>query len=191
MDTAGLAHLIGLTALVETGDVEATGSVAAVGPSDLTVTCDGPPWDDTHDLVVLVSVFAPDALYRMSGRAVGHGADLNLGAECEMERIQRRHWPRRCLDLAVTVCPVVEGRHLEGVPGRTVDVGIGGICVETLRELPGGGDPVVILSLPDGTAVVSAASTVQVEDLGDGWRYRLAFQDLESHDAVRISELVD
>jgi len=90
----------------------------------------------------------------------------------------------------VTLCPVVDGRRVEGVSGRTVDVGVGGLCVETLREVPGEGDPMVILSLPDGTSVVALTSTVAVEDLGDGWRYRLAFLDIDAHDAGRIADVV-
>jgi hypothetical protein len=72
-----------------------------------------------------------------------------------------------------------------------VDIGVGGLCVETLRPLEGEGDPMVILSLPDGTSIVSLTSTVGAEDLGDGWRYRLAFRHLEAHDAGRIADLVD
>lgn len=190
MDTDGLSHLVGLTALVEAEGRNATGSVAAVGDDHLTVTCDEDVWGQYRSSGVTVSVFAADALYRIGGRAEFSGRDLRVGPDPDVERIQRRKWPRRRLDLAVTVCPVVGDRHLEGVPGRTVDVGVGGLCVETLREVPGAGDPMVIVSLPDGTSVVSLTSTVAVEDLGDGWRYRLAFHHLDAHDAGRIADVV-
>ncbi len=190
MDTEDLVHLIGLTALVETGDVEVTASVSAVEDGRISFTCDSDEWAGARPDSTLVSVFAPDALYRVSGPATVVGATVTMGPDGSVERIQRRRWPRLRLDLAVTLCPVVDGRHLEGVPGRTVDVGVGGLCVETLREVPGQGDPMVILSLPDGTSVVSLTSTVAAEDLGDGWRYRLAFQDLDGHDAGRIADVV-
>jgi hypothetical protein len=190
MDTEGLAHLTGQTALVETGGLEATGSVTSVEPGSVTVSCDEETWAATELDGVTVSVFAPDALYRISGRATVKGTDVLLGPDAGVERIQRRKWPRRRLDLPVTVCPVSDGRRLEGVPGRTVDVGVGGVCVETLRPVEGEGDPMVIVSLPDGTTIVSLTATVGVEDLGDGWRYRLAFRHLEAHDAGRLAELV-
>lgn len=190
MDIDGLAHLIGLTALVETGGAEATGTVTSVDQAGLTVTCDHKSWEGTEIGVVQVSVFAQEALYRINGPALIRELDVISAPEAGVERIQRRKWPRRRLDLAVTVCPVVDGRRVEGVPGRTVDVGVGGLCIETLREVPGAGDPMIILSLPDGTSIVSLTSTVGVENLGDGWRYRLAFRELDAHDAGRLSEVV-
>ncbi len=174
MDFEGLAQLTGQTALVETGGTEATGSVTSVDGS-VVITCDQASWPSGDLGDVLVSVFAPDALYRFTGGAKVDGVEVTMGPDATVERIQRRKWPRRRLDLAVTLCPVGDGRRLEGVPGRPVDVGVGGMCVETLRPVDGEGDPMVILSLPDGTTIVSLTSTVGVEELGDGWRYRLAF----------------
>ena len=106
-----------------------------------------------------------------------------------MQRIQRRRWPRRRLELRVTLCPVKGTSRLEGVPGRTVDVSVGGLCAETVRPVEGDGDPMVILDLPDGARIVAAAVTVAADDLGDGWRYRLAFRDLDSDDAGRLAAL--
>lgn len=189
MDFEGLAQLTGQTALVETGGTEATGSVTSVEGS-VTITCDQDHWPSGELGDVTVSVFAPDALYRIAGWAKVDGLEVTMRADAAVERIQRRKWPRRRMDLAVTLCPVADGRRLEGVPGRTVDVGVGGMCVETLRPVEGEGDPMVILSLPDGTTIVSLTSTVGIEDLGDGWRYRLAFLDLDPHDVVRVADLV-
>lgn len=192
MDIDGLNQLVGHPALVETGDAEVTGSVTSFEAGVLTVACDADGWaaPGPGEVHAEVSIFAPDALYRLTGRAGVDGSDLLLGPEVAVERIQRRRWPRRRLDLPVTVCPVADGRRVEGIPGRTVDVGVGGACIETLRPVEGEGDPMVILSLPDGTTIVTLTVTVGVEDLGDGWRYRLAFRHLEAHDAGRIAELV-
>jgi hypothetical protein len=190
MEENGFTHLIGHAALVEAGGSTATGSVTGADDSTVTVTCDDPAWTGQDSGPVQVSVFSPDALYRLSGPSTVKEADVILGPYPDVERIQRRRWPRRRLDLAVTVCPVEDGRRLEGVPGRTVDIGVGGLCVETLRPVEGEGDPMVILSLPDGTSIVALTATVGAEDLGDGWRYRFAFRHLEAHDAGRIADLV-
>lgn len=183
----GLAGLAGRMALVEAAGVSTPATVASVHGSAVTVTCDEDCWSGRSRDEVLVSVFAPDALYRISGPAEVDGREVTTAAGALVERVQRRKWPRRRMDLAVTLCPVSEGVRLEGVPGRTVDVSIGGLCVETLRPVEG--TPMVILSLPDGTTIVSGASTVVSEDLGDGWRYRLAFDRMDSRDAVRLAEL--
>lgn len=185
----GSSSLVGVTALVEVGEEEATGLVSAADDSVIAVTLDADASIPQGSLVVQLSIFAPDALYRLTGRAELSGRDLVTGGDAPMERIQRRRWPRRRLDLPVTLCPLAGGVRLEGIPGRTVDLSIGGCCVETLRPVEGEGDPMVILGLPDGTTIVSGTSSISTEDLGDGWRYRLAFRDLETHDAGRLAEL--
>lgn len=181
--------LLGQTALVEAGEVEAAGTVRAVEGAAVRIGCAQQCWPTGESRPALISVFAPDALYRLSGKAVADGFDVVGEENMAFERIQRRRWPRRRMDLPVTLCPVSEGARLGGIPGRTVDVGVGGVCVETLRPVEGSGDPMVILSLPDGTSVVINTCTVAVEDLGDGWRYRLAFRDLDANDAGRLAEL--
>jgi PilZ domain len=188
-DGNGLERLVGQTALVEVDKVEATGTVAEVAGSIVGIDCDQECWSGDDSRFVSVSVFAPDALYKLHGPALAVGRRLTVDPASIVERVQRRKWPRRRLDLAVTLCPVEDGLRLEGVPGRTVDVSIGGLCVETLRPVEGEGDPMVILQLPDGRSIVSGATTVAVEDLGDGWRYRLAFHDLDADDAGRLAEL--
>lgn len=183
--------LAGLTALVESGPVEATGVVSELQEGTVTVICDGDPWEGTEMASVQVSVFAPDALYRLTGAARVSGSEVTVGPGCAYERIQRRQWPRRRLDLPATVCPLEAGHRLAGVPARTVDVGLGGVSVETLRPLDGEDNPMLILNLPDGTTIVTLTTTVAAEDLGDGWRYRLAFKDLDSHDRYRLAGVVE
>lgn len=191
MHPDGLTGLVGLRALVELGGAGMTGAVSAVDGARVTVTLDDGATVPGDLPAVVVNVFAPDALYRLEGRATVTGGDLVTAGDSTIERIQRRRWPRRPIDLPVTLCPVADGLRIEGIPGRTVDIGIGGCCVETLRPLVGEGNPMVILGLPDGTTVVSGSSTVASEDLGDGWRYRLAFRGLEAHDAGRIAALME
>lgn len=182
-------NLVGLTALVEAGSWEVTATVVEAASSTISVLSD-------EDIVIgevekdaTVSAFAAEALYRITGALSVAGRLLVVGPDAQVERIQRRKWPRRRMDMPVTLCPVAEGLRLEGIPGRTVDVGVGGLSVETLRPVDGEDDPMVILSLPDGTSIVLNAAMVAVEDLGDGWRYRLAFRDVDAHDAGKLAHL--
>jgi PilZ domain len=183
-----LGSVLGRTALVEADARQATGTVAESDGEGVTVVCDQPAWDG-GSRQVSISIFGDDALYRLSGQARADGARVVCDPGIDVERIQRRRWPRKRLELRVTLCPVKGTSRFEGVPGRTVDVSVGGLCVETIREVEGDGDPMVILDLPDGTRVVTVATTVASDDLGDGWRYRLAFRDLDSADADRLASL--
>lgn len=186
---ASVERLVGLTALVEIGSVQMTGQVTELDGVHVTVTADDDIPVEAEFDKVHISVFAPEALFRISGSARRAGRAITTEDNTTIDRVQRRKWPRRRMDMPVTLCPVADGMRVEGVPGRTIDVSIGGVCVETLRPVEGEGDPMVILSLPDGTSIVSSAATVAVEDLGDGWRYRLAFRDLDTHDAGRLAAL--
>jgi hypothetical protein len=182
-------QLIGHTALVEGESLEATGTIESVEGATVNISCDQESWPVGERLHVTVSVFSSDALYRITGEAVSDEKVLHCGENMLIQRIQRRKWPRRRMDLPVTLCPVDDASSLHGVAGRTVDISVGGACVETLRRVEGEGDPMVILRLPDGGTIICAAATVAVEDLGDGWRYRLAFRDLDSADASRLQSL--
>lgn len=184
-----LEALGGHTALVEASAVQATGRVTSVEGGIITITCDQECWTSGESQEVSISVFAPQALFHISGQASAKGLDVMCNPDVRIDRIQRRRWPRKRMDLVVTLCPVEEGVRLAGVPGRTVDVSVGGVCCETVRPLEGEGDPMVILNLPDGTTIVSTTTTVEAQDLGDGWRYRLAFRDLDAEDAARLEAL--
>jgi hypothetical protein len=181
-------QLLGQTALIEGDAVEGTGTVEYVDGTTVTVLPDGGAWSMGDRRHVTVSVFAPDAMYRLIGDAVSEEKTLRC-SDMVIERIQRRKWPRLRIDLPVTLCPVDDAASVHGVPGRTIDLSVGGACVETLRPVEGEGDPMVMLRLPDGASVVCAATTVAAEELHDGWRYRLAFRDLDSGDAARLQTL--
>jgi hypothetical protein len=186
---SNLDALAGHTALLEAEATEATATVSDTAGGVLTLTCDQECWPPGESHHVSISVFAPDALYRITGKATSTGFEVVCAAGMQIERIQRRRWPRKRLDLPVTLCAVDNGVRLSGVPGRTVDLSVGGLCVETIRQLDGVEDPTVILDLPDGTAIVASALIVTGDDLGDGWRYRLAFQGLDDSDADRLAQL--
>ena len=186
MDQNLIVSLVGAPALVETGSVESTGLVSGQSPGALVVSCDEFAWAGGDPADVTVSVFAEDALYRFSGPCELREREVVVPDGILVERVQRRKWPRRRFDFAATLCPVDDTHRVSGVPGRTVDVGSGGLCVETLRPLEVDKDPTVILTLPDGRSISVRTTTVEVEDLGDGWRYRLAFSHLEPRDAALL-----
>ena len=135
MDQNLIVTLAGAPALIETGPVESTGVVSKGSLSVLVVSCDEVAWSGADPDDVLVSVFAEDALYRFSGRCELREREVAVPDDVSVERVQRRNWSRRRLDVAATLCPVDDARRLAGVPGRTVDLGVGGLCVETLRPL--------------------------------------------------------
>ncbi len=184
-----MVHLLGHTALVEAEGVAATGTVDNVAGGAVFVSCDEECWPDGDSRQVSISVFAPDALYRMTGSAACEQKGLRCSDDILIERVQRRRWPRRRMDLPVTLCPVDSASSIEGVAGRTIDISVGGACIETLRPVEGEGNPMVILRLPDGSTVVCGAATIAVEEMDDGWRYRVAFTDLTSSDASRLESL--
>ena len=139
---------------------------------------------------VVASVFTPDALYR--AHATAHLDDpgrLSLEALRQIERVQRRSWPRRPMTLAVSLVPLDEADVI-GVPGHTVDLGVGGARVHTVRPLPTGCDPSLALTLPNGTPLLVPARVVYADVGEGGCDYRLAFCDLDESDATHLAELV-
>ena len=74
--------------------------------------------------------------------------------------------------------------------GRTVDIGVGGVRVVTLRPLPAG-DPTVMLTLPGGAEIVAHTEVLAVE-VGDGdFEYRLVLRDLAEEDELAVREFVE
>jgi PilZ domain len=147
---------------------------------------------------VVVSIFTPEALYRI--RAAAHwGARGRLAIRPihDIQRIERRSWPRHQLRIDV-ILAALDGPddELTGVSGHTIDIGVAGMRVETIGRLPAGADVTVVLTLPDGgrlvarTTVVSAVSSVSARGGEGGCEYRLAFDPLDNVDAARLMALV-
>ena len=139
---------------------------------------------------VVASIFAPEALYRLHATAhLARSGLLSLDPVREVERVQRRTRPRRACNLAVTL--LVDGQAAEdAVAGRTLDLGPGGMRVETVQALPG--DPAeatVTVAVPRGPALVARVRVVHVSSEDDDWEYRLAFSDLSEADTARIARL--
>ncbi|MDP9073783.1 MAG: PilZ domain-containing protein [Actinomycetota bacterium] len=188
----------GQTVLIEPQDI---GHHAALGPVSGVVEAsddDGlaiagvTPSQLPEGTEVVANIFAPEALYRI--RAGAHWLTperLTLDPIHDMERIQRRRWSRHEVHLDVTLSPQGGGEAAPGVKGRTLDIGMGGVRVETGSLLPAGADVRVILMLPDGAPLVARASVVGVEDRGDIFEYRLAFDGLDELDTTNLAALLD
>ena len=111
------------------------------------------------DEPIVVSVYAPDALYRLRGtaRAARPEGVIVLEPVHEIERIQRRNAVRVPIQIGVTLSFLDDpAPTIESVVGRTLDVGLGGLRVQMLRPLPHR-DPTVMFTLPAGRSIVAAA----------------------------------
>lgn len=183
-----LEQLAGQTALVEGEGLEVAGTVEVGSGGAVIVHCDeecGFPGDSRK---VSVSVFTPSAYFRLSGSATAEGKELYCAPDMAIERIERRRWPRARLDLPVTICPV-HGTDVDSVPGRTVDISVGGACVETLSPVGRADDVTVAIHLSDGAIIECTCATIAVEQTDDGWRYRLSFRDLDGDGQSLLQEL--
>jgi hypothetical protein len=169
-----------LTGMVDGGSTEIL-TLLGVSSSDLV--------DGTE---VVVSIFAPEALYRI--RATAHwGPFGKLAIEpiYDVQRIERRNWPRHALHINVTLVALDgPGDDVTGVAGRTLDLGVAGLRVETIRRLPPGADLTVMLTLPDGGRLVARTTMVAAQVSDDSCEYRLAFDALDDIDAARLMALV-
>jgi len=140
---------------------------------------------------VVVSVFAPDAMYRLRATARSGQPDgvIVLTPVHAVERIQRRGAARTAIRLGVTLA-VIDLPAVDSVVGRSIDVGLGGLRVETLRALPQG-DLAATFTLPGGTSIVAPVDVLAVETDADGYEYRLAFGQLSGPEAEAIAALVE
>jgi hypothetical protein len=141
---------------------------------------------------VVVSFFAPEALYRIHAAARwGPSGRLAIDPIHGVERIERRSWPRHALHIDVTLA-TLDGPDddMIGVAGRTLDIGMAGLRVQTIRRLPAGADVTAILTLPDGGRLVARTTVVSAHTGEGGFEYRLAFDPLDNVDATRVVALV-
>jgi hypothetical protein len=167
-----------------------TGIVIEPGEDDMVVDLTGSAGTAVEEGPVIASIFAPEALYRISAtlRADGQSRVVLAGTEV-IETVQRRRWPRRPVSMPVSLVPV-EDVEPTGVVGETVDIGVGGARVTTASPLPRGVDPLVALTLPDGEVLLLASRVVLAEPEDGHYAYRLAFCDLDGNDASKLAELV-
>ncbi len=190
-DTGTFRPSPGQVALIEPAEGDGgvmTGLVLEATGSELCridLGASGPLPSDAERVVI--SVFAPDALYRLHGvaRPTGVAGVVTVESVHEAERVQRRTAPR----LAVRLGAALAGDGAEPVAARTLDLGAGGLRVETLRPVPA--DEVdVTVTLPGGRVVRGRGRVLGVDVDGDSHEYRLAFTDLSPADAAAIEALV-
>jgi hypothetical protein len=192
--TAGQIALVepmpeGVDAPAENGAL--TGVVESAAPDGLTIM-----GLSSHNLAddaeVVVSIFAPEALYRIQGNA--HWSDsgrLVIDPVDDVEQIQRRRWPRHPVHVNVTLASLDEGDDdVGGVAGRTIDLGMGGLRVETIRKVTPGVDLTVMFTLPDGASVVARTTVISAHVSDRGCEYGLAFEELDDEDATHLMSLV-
>lgn len=142
---------------------------------------------------VVVSVYAPDALYRMRGtaRAVRPEGVIVLEPVLDVERIQRRSAARVPIQVGVTLSFLDDSSPMiESIVGRTLDIGLGGLRVLTLRPVPKR-DPTVMFTLPTSRSIVGATLVLSEDRTDEGYEVRLSFQDLDPDDVVALRELVE
>jgi hypothetical protein len=163
-------------------------------PTDERVTIDiGPGAVKLMDgAPVVVSVFSPDALYRLRGEIRTKSSSVVLlDPLIDIERVQRRRSPRKALRVSVTLVSSDESDpDVSRVAGRSLDIGAGGLRVETIRPLPPAAEPIAIVSVPHGAPLMlpTRVITSRVDD--DGCEYRLAFTQLRQSDAERLALLI-
>ncbi|MBV8560556.1 MAG: PilZ domain-containing protein [Acidimicrobiia bacterium] len=147
----------------------------------------------TFEEPIVVSVFAPDALYRLRGTARPARPDgvIVLEPVFDVERIQRRSAARVPIQVGVTLSFLDDpSPMIESIVGRTLDIGLGGLRVLTLRPVPQR-EPTVMFTLPTGRSIVGAALVLSEDSTDEGYEVRLSFQDLDSDDVVALRELVE
>jgi c-di-GMP-binding flagellar brake protein YcgR len=170
-----------------------TGVVAELMGEQLRIELDSSTLlPDEHDDVV-VTVFRPDALYRMTGTAtlhLGPPAALDIGIK-DVERVQRRAVPRLQCQLPVELSALDGTGSFSTVHGRTVDIGAGGCRVLTQQPYDTGSDPTVTIDLPDGERVVTLARVLEADQQERRYSYRLVFVDLDPRDVRRVGALVE
>lgn len=145
------------------------------------------------DEPIVVSVYAPDALYRLRGTARPARPEgvIVLEPVLDVERIQRRSAARVPIQVGVTLSFLDDPTPMiESIVGRTLDIGLGGLRVATLRPVPKR-EPTVMFTLPTGRSIVGATLVLSEDATVEGYEVRLAFQDLDPDEVVALRELVE
>lgn len=186
----------GQVALIEPSGADSseclTGVVIEDHGQDVVIDLGASPHPPDHDVEVVASFFAPDALYRLTGVAHPHEErhsliDLSVA---QIERVQRRNAPRSQSSLEAVLSNLDDPGELVSIVGTTIDVGTGGCRVRTNQPFPIGGDPTVSISLPDGSQVMALGAILQSRLVDDTWEYRIVFLEIEDESRKRLAEIV-
>lgn len=184
----------GQVALVEyPGDTQPMTGLVTNGQEHIAIDLGAQAPRGTPDEPIVVSVYAPDALYRLRGTARPARPEgvIVLEPVFDVERIQRRSAARVPIQVGVTLSFLDDpGPMIESIVGRTLDIGLGGLRVLTLRPVPKR-EPTVMFTLPTGRSIVGATLVLSEDATDEGYEVRLSFQDLDPDDVVALRELVE
>jgi hypothetical protein len=197
------SHLSGQTALIEPEEIgplgrrnaEALTGTVGDGDNEHLTIVGVSPTDIADGTEVMVSVFSPDALYRIRAGVHWVGPSrLAIDPVHDIEQIQRRRWPRHELHLDVTLVALADDspdHPTPGVAGRTLDIGMGGLRVETSVPFSAGTTVRLTLMLPDGAPLVALATVVASDARNGSFEQRLAFDQLDDLDTNNLAALLD
>ena len=96
-------------------------------------------------------------------------------------QVERRRSIRRALRLGTTV---YTGDRPD--PAHTVNVGVGGVCLESPHRLVVGAPTTLIVLLPGGEPLMVEAEVRDTREDGGGWVAHVAFRDLRPRDLDRL-----
>lgn len=142
---------------------------------------------------VTVSVFDPDALYRIDATLLPRDGGVSIVdlKVRDVERIQRRVTKRAKCTLPVVLSNLDDPGAFASISGETLDISEGGCRVVVDRRFPPGGDPTVTLHLPNGETLVALAAILEEVRRTDGQcEYRLVFIEPDDGHREILAELV-
>jgi hypothetical protein len=99
---------------------------------------------------------------------------------------ERRAGERRAVRIGVTVFAGDESNA-----AHSLDLGVGGLRLLTAHRLGAGARPTLVVPLPGGPPVMTAAEVLETSEDGEGWVCRLAFCGLRPLDLQRLHAFVD
>ena len=186
----------GQVALIELGPDDASCLTGVVLDTDgklmlIDLGASARPFDETCE--VTVSVFDPDALYRIEATLLPHDGresvvDLKVR---DVERIQRRVARRAKRSLPVILSNLDDPGAFASISGETVDISEGGCRVVVEQRFPAGCDPTVTLELPNGATLVALAAILEEIHRTDGTcEYRLVFIEQDDGHREILADLV-
>jgi hypothetical protein len=184
----------GQVALVEIDERDdcLTGVVLPSSKGEVTIDLGASPGRPAEPCSVYVSIFAPDALYKVRGTARPHDNDAVIDLAIDsVERVQRRNNARAKVAVHAALTAFDDDGAFLSVVGETIDVGEGGCRVRTSMPFPPQKSPTISLQLPDGRTLATLAEILQAEAVDGHFEYRLAFMELEKDERVQLSELAD
>lgn len=181
----------GQVALVEAADGRGgavTGIVARAQPLTLDVR-EGSIGDGVD---VRITICGGGSRWLIRGTvAVVSPGRLAVDPVIARQRGERRSSPRRQVRLGLSVHESQAGSDAGPVAAHSVDVCPGGLRIETPHRLELGAHPMVIVSLPGGSTVMSRVEVLDRAPAPAGWSYRLAFRGLRVVDAGRLAAFAE